>query len=84
MASLDEFINQAQSDIAEVKEASTSIEKSKSIAEELSSQFQALSAETMASGSEQLKKLAEEAQHMLAPVVTKLEEAISTAESLKN
>ena len=53
-------------------------------AEELSNQFQGLGAESMAIGAQGLKDGVEQSQAMIPPVITQLEQLITSAQSMKN
>ena len=84
MASFDEFTSTVQSCIEALKQAQTGMDSPKQQAEELSNQFQGLGAESMAIGAQGLKDGVEQSQAMIPPVITQLEQLITSAQSMKN
>ena len=84
MASFDEFTSTVQSCIEALKQAQAGMDSPKQQAEELSNQFQGLGAESMAIGAQGLKDGVEQSQAMIPPVITQLEQLITSAQGMKN
>ena len=84
MASFDEFTSAVQSCIEALKQAQAGMDSPKQQAEELSNQFQGLGAESMAVGAQGLKDGVEQSQAMIPPVITQLEQLITSAQGMKN
>ena len=84
MASIDEIISAIHSNISQCDDAAGAINSTVGVADEVSSNFQALGAEGQTAQANACKEQLNEAIQLLEPVKAKLAEAISTAESMKS
>ncbi|HIW62148.1 MAG TPA: hypothetical protein H9881_06805 [Candidatus Stackebrandtia excrementipullorum] len=83
MASIENFIAAVRSNIEALKQAQTVIDAAGQQASELSTAFQSIGAERMASGSTELKQGTEQARGSADPIIAALEDLIAQAEQLK-
>ena len=83
VASIENFIAAVRSNIEALKQAQTVIDAAGQQASELSTAFQSIGAERMASGSTELKQGTEQARGSADPIIAALEDLIAQAEQLK-
>ena len=83
VASIEDFIAAVRSNIESLKQAQTIIDTAGQRAEELSTAFQSIGAEWMASGSGELKQGTDQARGSVDPIITALDDLIAQAEQFK-